>query len=59
MKTSQKLPFLIALSVMAAATLGAADAGANHGADPRGVYSTNGWELVWNDEFEGSDPFGY
>ena len=28
-------------------------------ADPRETYSTNGWNLVWNDEFDGPDPLGY
>lgn len=59
MKTSPTLLSIIAFSIMAAAISGAADAGTNPGADPRGVYSTNGWELVWNDEFNGSDPLGY
>lgn len=27
--------------------------------DPRRTYSTNGWDLVWSDEFDGADPFGY
>ena len=27
--------------------------------DPRRTYSTNGWELVWSDDFDGEDPFGY
>ncbi len=27
--------------------------------DPRRTYATNGWELVWSDEFDSSDPFGY
>ena len=27
--------------------------------DPRRTYSTDGWELVWADDFDGDDPFGY
>ena len=29
------------------------------GADPRETYSTNGWNLVWNDEFDYADPQGH
>ena len=46
---------LASLSVAAAATDGAPDPKK----DPRRTYSTDGWELVWSDEFAGSEPFSY
>ena len=47
---------LLAISAAIAAHAGEASDPSD---DPRRVYSADGWELVWADDFDGEDPFGY
>ena len=45
--------------VVVAGQLFADDARPDPKKDPRRTYGTNGWQMVWSDEFDGADPFGY
>ena len=55
------LALLATASLVSCAALAAraADGAPDPKKDPRRTYSTNGWELVWSDEFDGRDPLGY
>ena len=44
--------------VVVAGQLFADDARPDPKKDPRRTYGTNGWQMVWSDEFDGADPFG-
>ena len=51
---------ILAASLTPCAALAALDGGApDPEKDPRRTYSTDGWELVWTDDFDGEEPFGY
>lgn len=56
----KSIAMLLAASLAPCAAL-AAQVGeaANQGEDPRRTYSTDGWEQIWADDFDGNDPFGY
>lgn len=54
------LAMLATASLVSCAALAArADGAPDPKKDSRRTYSTNGWELVWSDEFDGRDPLGY
>ena len=55
------IPLLLALSILPLSAAAAPGAGGapDPKQDPRRTYSTDGWELVWSDEFDGADPLGY
>lgn len=56
----KSIAMILSASLAACASLAAhAGEAAETGSDPRGVYSTDGWELVWADDFEGDAPLGY
>ena len=56
----KSIAMLLAASLAPCAAL-AAQVGeaANQGEDPRRTYSTNGWEQIWADDFDGESPFSY
>ena len=54
------IPAIFSIATFAAAAISLADeAPYDHKKDPRRNYPTNGWELVWSDEFDGAEPLGY
>ena len=54
------LAMILSASLVTGAALAAdADGAPDPKKDPRRTYSTDGWELVWADEFDGGDPLGY
>ena len=56
----KSLAMLLTASLVTGAALAAdADGAPDPKKDPRRTYSTDGWELVWADEFDGRDPLGY
>ena len=60
LRTIQTMKRLLQTSLLLlAAGAALADGGPDPKQDPRRAYSTNGWELVWGDEFDGADPSSY
>ena len=54
------LPMILTTSLVSCAALAArADDAADPAKDPRSIYSPDGWELMWSDDFDGEDPLGY